>query len=298
MYFVYFIVFFLIFSPLNAADKTTSLSVVEKVERNLIYSSEVEKPNTTDAVIIKKGAWTQDDIKKLEDADPEEKKIETKVKKTKNDTTVLAIKRKAYDAMSVGQYEIAVSLYKKALAINKNDVYSTLGLATAYQYLGQYMQAKPLYLKVLETFPTDQQVMSNLLAIVSDETPYEAVYLLSNIADRNLNSPLIQAQTSNAYSKIKNYDKAIEYIKRAIESDDSNIEYKFNLAVLYDLNQEYSKARSAYNELIALYNVGDSSNTISLDEIQNRINAIDVILLNQKSDNDSSKTNEVEKTKK
>lgn len=280
MIFVYIAVFFLVFSPVKAEDDASPLSIVEKVERNLIYSNEIERQNNTEGIIIKKGAWNQEEAQKFEESQATSKKINAEVKKTKNDSNVLALKRKAYDAITIGQYEVAVELYKQALKINKDDIYSTLGLATAYQYLGQYVQAKPLYLKVLEVFPADQQVMSNLLAIVSIETPYEAVYLLSSMADRNLSSPLIQAQTSIAYSKIKNYDKAIEYIKRAIEIDGMNLEYRYNLAVLYDLNQNYSQARVVYNELINLGSTRSSGENFNLpiDEIKDRIVAINAII--------------------
>ena len=264
-----FCLFLLVSVCAYATEEGSSLDVVEQVEKNLIYSKEVIKPEKSD-IIIKKGGWDEDDTKKLEEANnPENKKIKTEVNKSTDDTRILALKRKAFDAINVKQYEIAVKLYKDVLKIDKNDVYAKLGLATAYQYLGQYKQAKPLYLEVMEVFPTDQQVMANLLAIVSNETPYEAVYLLSNIADRNLTSPLIQAQTSIAYSKIENYKKAIEYLNRAIELDEDNLEYRYNLAVLYDLNKNYSQAKNMYKTLLSMGDI-DKYN-LPVKDIQDRI---------------------------
>ncbi len=265
----FFCLFLLVSVCAYSTEEGSSLDVVEQVEKNLIYSKEVIKPEKSD-IIIKKGGWDEDDTKKLEEANnPENKKIKTEVNKSTDDTRILALKRKAFDAINVKQYEIAVKLYKDVLKIDKNDVYAKLGLATAYQYLGQYKQAKPLYLEVMEVFPTDQQVMANLLAIVSNETPYEAVYLLSNIADRNLTSPLIQAQTSIAYSKIENYKKAIEYLNRAIELDEDNLEYRYNLAVLYDLNKNYSQAKNMYKALLSMGDI-DKYN-LPVKDIQDRI---------------------------
>lgn len=264
-----FYLFLLVSVYAYATEEGSSLGVVEQVEKNLIYSKEVIKPEKSD-IIIKKGGWDEDDTKKIEEANnPENKKIKTEVNKSTDDTRILALKRKAFDAINVKQYEIAVKLYKDVLKIDKNDIYAKLGLATAYQYLGQYKQAKPLYLEVMEVFPTDQQVMANLLAIVSNETPYEAVYLLSNIADRNLTSPLIQAQTSIAYSKIENYKKAIEYLTRAIELDEDNLEYRYNLAVLHDLNKNYSQAKNMYKSLLSMGDI-DKYN-LPIKDIQDRI---------------------------
>lgn len=255
-----------------AAEENSSLDVVEQVEKNLIYSKEVLKPEKAD-IIIKKGGWDEQDTKKLEETNVETaKKINAATTKSEDDTRILALKRKAYDAINVGQYEIAVELYKDALKQNADDVYAKLGLATAYQYLGEYPQAKPLYIEVMKVFPTDQQVMANLLAIISNETPYEAVYLLSSIADKNLTSPLIQAQTSIAYSKIENYSKAIEYIKRAIDLDSNNLEYQYNLAVLYDLNKNYSEARMLYKDLLASGNI-DNFN-LPIKNIKDRLDVL------------------------
>lgn len=271
---VYFLFFslFVAFSS-YAAEKNSPLDVVEQVEKNLIYSKEVLKPENAD-IVIKKGGWDEQDTKTLEGTDVQSaKKINATTTKSTDDTRILALKRKAFDAINIGQYEIAVELYKDALKQNKDDVYAKLGLATAYQYLGEYIQAKPLYIEVMEVYPTDQQVMANLLAIISNETPYEAVYLLSSIADRNLTSPLIQAQTSIAYSRIQNYSKAIEYIKRAIELDSNNLEYQYNLAVLYDLNKNYPEAKNLYKGLLASSKI-DSFN-LPVKDIRNRLNVLE-----------------------
>ena len=275
-YFIlYFFAFLTIFAFPSYSNEINTLDVVEKVEKNLIYSKEVLKQDKSNDIVIKKGGWTQEDTKDIEKSNLQKKKVSANIKKTKEDKTLIALKRKAFDAINVGQYEIAAQLYKNVLQINKNDIYATLGLATAYQYLGQYVQAKPLYLKVLEAFPTDQQVMANLLAIITDETPYEAVYLLSNIADKNTTSPLIQAQASIAYSKVKNYKKAIEYIKKAIELDQNNLEYKYNLAVLYDLDKNYNQAKFLYNELLVFYSSNPEVNyNLPLNEIQERVNVL------------------------
>lgn len=267
---------FLSFSSVaSATEKNSSLDVVEKVEKNLIYSKEVQKQNNPEDVVIKKGGWTQDDTDALENTKSQSSKMSGEVKKTKEDKRVIALKRKAFDAINVGQYEIAVELYKDVLKLDKNDVYATLGLATAYQYLGQYVQAKSLYISVMEVFPTDQQVMANLLAIITDETPYEAIYLLSNIADKNINSPLLQAQASIAYTKVKNYKKAIEYINRAIELDQNNLEYRYNLAVLYDLDENYDRAKFLYNDLLTYYSANpESEYKLPIREIQERADTL------------------------
>ena len=248
------------------AEDNKSLDVVKKVEENLIYSKEVAKPEDVGDVVIKKGGWNSQDTTVLEDITANKGKtaISSEVKETKEDKEAIAMKRKAFDAISFNQYEIAVQIYKNILEKNKNDAYANLGLATAYQYLGQYTQAKPLFL----------QATKNLLSIVIDESPYEAVYLLSSIADKNKTSPLFQAQASLAYTRVKNYNKAIEYIEKAIELDNKNLEYKYNLAVLYDLKGDNKRARFLYNDLLSYPINPDSDYILPRTEIQARMNEL------------------------
>ena len=262
------------------ADEDTTLNVVQQVEKNLLYSKEIVKDDEASNILIQKGGWSQDDTNNIESTtysqqQDQKKKIDITIKETKEDKRIIALKRKAFNAMSIGQYEVAVYLYKQVLKQNQNDMYAMLGLATAYQYLGQYVQAKPLYLKVLEAFPQDQQIMANVLSIIINETPYESTYLVSNIAEQNTNSPLIQAQAGMAYARVKNYQQAINYLRRAVELDQNNIEYKYNLAVLYDLNGNYEQAKFLYNELISFYSTNaDASYNLPLAEIQNRLNTL------------------------
>jgi tetratricopeptide (TPR) repeat protein len=130
-------------------------------------------------------------------------------------------------------------------------------------------------MKVLSVFPDDQQVMVNLLSIVTDESPYEAVYLISNIADKNPNSSVLQAQTSVAFAKVNNYSKGIEYIKKALMLDTDNIEYQYNLAVLYDMNKEYMSAAALYKDLLGQNIQGLSKDfKLPVENIQARINFI------------------------
>ena len=242
---------FIVPNIIYGTEQGSALNIAEQVEKNLIYSKEIIR-NPEDDIIINRGKW---DKQMLEEADniSQDKKIEVKAQKVKEDKRLTALKQKAYDAINIGQYEIAVKLYKQVLEKDRKDTYAILGLATAYQYLGDYLQAKPLFLDIIDKFPDDQQIMANLLNIMIQESPYEAVYLISNIADKNTNSHLFQAQASLAYTKIKNYDKAIDYIEKALSLDNNNVEYKYNLAVLYDLTGNLTQAKNLYTDVLDYY---------------------------------------------
>jgi len=149
-----------------------------------------------------------------------------------------------------GQIEAAINFYKRALKQNPNNSYSLFGLASAYQKLGQYRQAKPIYLKLLEVFPGNEQVIANLLSIITEETPYDSVPLLQAMAERHPNSAFINAQASVAFNNIGDYNNGIKYLNRAIKLDRGNVQYQYNLAVLYDRMGRNDDAIRMYNEII------------------------------------------------
>lgn len=180
----------------------------------------------------------------------------------------------AYNLALIGQYEAAIELYKQVLAAEPENVYSKFSLAVVYQKISQFSQAKSLYYELLKSDPSNkEEVIGNLLAILIEESPKDAVYLLSRLAIQNPNSPYILAQTANAYDKMKNYNQAINFLKKAIFLDPDNFNYKYNLSIIYDKTAQYEKALELYNEVAKNY-PDDSNQSVSLDQIQKRIKFI------------------------
>jgi Flp pilus assembly protein TadD len=270
---------FAVFFSINtyAKDNISSINIIEQIQKNLIYNKDVQKKPAGDSITIQKGGWTAKDTKELETAT--EKKMTASINVTKDDKRIITLKRQAYGAMQIGQTEIAINLYRDILKQKKDDNYAKLGLAIAYQQLGEYKQAKPLYLELLNKFPKDEQIVSNLLSIVIEETPYEATYLLSSLAQQNPTSPLIQAQTSLAYGNIAEYDKAIVYLKKSMDLDPQNIQYRYNLAVLYDLANRPNEAHHLYKQVTTEAKIDKTKmSQIPYGQIQDRIATIEKFL--------------------
>jgi len=254
------------------SNKKSSLNIIQQVEQNLMYNKEIKKQQPGEAIIIKKGGWKAEE---LDEETDEESEMQAEISTSEIDERNMTLNRKAYDAVQLNQTEIAVEFYKQILEQDKTNSHAMLGLATSYHQLGQYRQAKPLYMKLLETYPGDEQIIANLLAIVTEETPYESVYLLESLAEKNPNSPLIQAQTSIAYSNIKKYDQATKYLKKALILDSTNMHYRYNLAVLYDLQEKYSQASRIYKSVLSYASENDLINQIPYKEIRKRIEYIE-----------------------
>lgn len=235
----------------NYGNNSNNLSLINKIEQNLMYNS--ENLSSKAKLDIKKGEWTKDDLVETKTTKFEitrtSKKIEAESKEIEKNTKISNLRDLAYEAVKFKEYEIAVKLCKEILQLNKKDNFTKLSLATSYHMLGQYMQAKPLYIELLPVFPNSEQLVSNLLSIIIQESPYEAIYLLPSLAAKYNESATIQAQTSIAFSTVERYEDAIKYIQKAINLDEDNVEYKYNLAVLYDLTKKYEQAYALYKEL-------------------------------------------------
>ena len=179
----------------------------------------------------------------------------------------------AYNISLVGQDEVAIELYKQVIKSEPENSYAKFSLAVLYQKLGQLSQAKNIYYDLLKDNPSNkEEIVGNILAILIEESPRDAIYLLSRLAVQNPQSSYILAQTANAYDRMKSYDQAVNFLKKAIKIDGDNVDYKYNLAVIYDKTSQYEKALELYTEVAKNYANEDDS--FSLEQIENRISVI------------------------
>ena len=253
-----------------------NLNLIGKIEQNLLYNTSGQQKQKKDKIEIKKGGWSKEDLMevkkdvKFKITTKSSNNIDLNVKESEKSNKITALKEKAYEAVNLKEYEIAIKLYKEILKLDNKDNFTKLSLATTYHILGQYSQAKPLYIELLPIFPNSEQLISNLLSIIIQESPYEAIYLLPSLAKKYANSAVIQAQTSVAFSSVERYKDAIQYIQKAIYLDNENIEYKYNLAVLYDITKQYDKAYKMYKNIYEK-SKNEGVNIISITKIEERL---------------------------
>jgi Flp pilus assembly protein TadD len=251
-------------NPVKNTNYNDSLFIANKVERNLTTRKKVKKNN--DAFIkIKKGAWDDEDTIEVEHKEFEIKKVSKKQDGesvlTNDAKEIKSMKDKAYLAIQNNDHEAAIVYYKKILEKDAEDNFAKLSLATTYHTIGQYKQAKPLYLELVDVFPQSEQLVSNLLSIMIQESPHEAVYLIPGIAERHQDSAIIQAQMGVAFANVEKYPEAIKYMQKALSISPYDLDFKYNLALFYDLNKNYKEAKTLYNEILSSDILGDNVRT-------------------------------------
>jgi tetratricopeptide (TPR) repeat protein len=179
----------------------------------------------------------------------------------------------AYNAYEVDQYEVAIQLYKQVINAEPDNYNAKFALAITYQQMGQLTQAKNIYHDLLKSdFDKKDEIISNLLTILIEESPRDAVYVLTRLLKQNPQSPIILAQSAIAYEKLKDYEKAVTALQTAVSLDQGNIIYKYNLAVIYDKISQYEKALDLYSAVMK--NNSEESREIPMDQVKKRIEFI------------------------
>ena len=251
-------------SEIYAKDSVSTSDAMEEIEKALISSGQKSKLRKTTAEL----AVDRADV----EVDPDAPKLEIVAAEPKTNLKNADKSKLAYNAMVIGQYEVAIELYKKILVSEPKNQYVQFSLAFCYHKLGQYKQAKNLYYQLLKSdYEEKEEVVGNLLELIVEESPTDAVYMLAKLTSQSPNSSYILARSAMSYDKLKKSDQAILLLSRAIALDPSKIEYKFNLAVIYDKAGDYGKALKLYMEVINSYtDNGDIDDSVPIVQVRQR----------------------------
>lgn len=153
-------------------------------------------------------------------------------------------------ALSVGQYESAIAIYKRVLKRNKNDRDGLFGLATAYHKAGDRKKARVEYAKLMKIYPDFEDGINNFISLASSEAPEHALEELKQLQKSNPKFPAIFAQKGLIYSKLGDKKQAIKNMAYALKLNPQDNSYKYNLAVLLDEVNKPDLASQLYKELI------------------------------------------------
>lgn len=258
----------------------SSTDVIKEIEKTLLFDKESRQKinfykkdqsvkETKSDYVLQAGDNQNDEFGRSES-----KGIKIVVVDSKLENLDLREKEKlAYNAVLISQYEVAVELYKQIIAREPNNNYSKFALAVVYQRMGQLSQAKKLYRNLLQNNPSNrEEIVGNLLAIIIEESPRDALYLLSRLTTQSPKSSYILAQASIVYDRLKDYENASLLLERAISLDPNNVAYKYNLAIIYDKLERTNRALELYSEVVRQYD--DESQVVSIEQVRQRIKTI------------------------
>lgn len=180
---------------------------------------------------------------------------------------------RAYSALMGGDTDTAIQTYKNILGAQPTNQDALFGLAATYHRLGNLDKARPLYGELLKLNPNHREGLNNFLALISDESPQEALAELERLEQRNPDFSPIPAQQAIVLDKLGYVQESRAKMLRAIDLAPDNLTYKYNLAVMSDRNGNYADAGALYRLLIDA-SLHGANIPAPLADLQKRLNFI------------------------
>lgn len=180
---------------------------------------------------------------------------------------------RAYTALMGGDTSTAIQVYKDILSTEPGSQDALFGLAATYHRLGESDKARPLYGALLKVNPNHREGLNNFLALISDESPQEALAELERLEQRNPDFSPIPAQQALVLDKLGYVEESRTKMLRAIQLAPDNLTYKYNLAVMSDRNGQVADASALYRILIEA-SLRGAKTPAPLEDMQKRLNFI------------------------
>ena len=168
----------------------------------------------------------------------------------------------------------AIVQFQAVLKSDPNDLNSALWLARLYRFENQHSEAERVLRGILQHDAENGPALEQLSQLLIDGgRAQEAVKLLSEAAGDS-SSPEVFDLLGDAYSQSKNYAKAEEAYRKAIEADPDDPGHIHGLAQTLLSEEKYAEAVEQFKRLTEL-EPGTSENFLRMAELYRRLGKFD-----------------------
>jgi tetratricopeptide (TPR) repeat protein len=145
--------------------------------------------------------------------------------------------------------EKAIEQFHEILKIQPDDVYSALWLARLYRFENKHTEAETVLRGLLARDSSNGPALEQLSQLLMDEgRSQEAVKLLSDAAGES-SSPEVYDLLGDAYSQAKDYPKAEDAYRKAVEEDPDDPGHLHGLAQALMAEDKYADALEQFKRL-------------------------------------------------
>lgn len=142
-------------------------------------------------------------------------------------------------------YDFAIKCFNKLKEIEPQNPKVYMNLAAFYQGKGESQKAKEILEEGYNKNTGDPQMSYYIARFYIEENPSKAEEIAKNSINKEL-TPELKAKfyeiLGEIYTNKENYEEAGKYFKEAYKSDSSNINYLFNIALLYFFLKKYDES--------------------------------------------------------
>src|SRR5271163_4816933 len=170
--------------------------------------------------------------------------------------------------------EKAIAQFQEILKIQPDDVYSGLWLARLYRFENKHSEAETVLRGLLARDPGNGPALEQLSQLLMDEgRSQEAVTLLSDAAG-NSSSPEVYDLLGDAYSQSKEYAKAEDAYRKAVEEDPDDPGHLHGLAQALMAQDKYAEALEQFKRLTEI-EPSTSENFLRMAQLDRRLGKFD-----------------------
>ncbi|HXA56542.1 MAG TPA: tetratricopeptide repeat protein [Candidatus Acidoferrum sp.] len=168
------------------------------------------------------------------------------------------------------QVQKATSEWQAILKIAPDDPEAGLWLSRLYRAQNRPDDAEKVLRNVLQKSPDDGDALEQLSQLLIDEgRSQEAIALLAQVADQ-FSSPAVYDLLGDAYSQAKQYPKAEDAYKKAVDMDPEDPGHRHGLADTLLTENKYSDALEQYKKLAQL-EPGTSENYLRMSQLYRQL---------------------------
>ncbi len=165
----------------------------------------------------------------------------------------------AYAALQAGNAEAAMDLYMDVLIEEPDNQFALFGLASTLQRMGWLGEARATYEELLAIDPNNRGALTNMMALIAQEAPDQALANLQRLYEINPGFSPIPAQIGLLYADIGDYGEAVRNLSLAIDMEPDNMNYVYNLAIIHDRLGQHTEAQALYERVIEFSEYRDVS---------------------------------------
>jgi tetratricopeptide (TPR) repeat protein len=168
----------------------------------------------------------------------------------------------------------AVEQFQAILKLQPDDMNSALWLARLYRFENQHAEAESVLRGILKRDPDNGPALEQLSQILIDEgRSQDAIELLSQAAGSS-SSPEIYDLLGNAYTEAKDYAKAEEAYRKAVEEDPDDSGHLHGLAQTLLSEDKLAEALEQFTKLSEL-EPGTAENYLRMAQLYRRLGKFD-----------------------
>ena len=166
------------------------------------------------------------------------------------------------------------SSFEAILKLQPDDSYSALWLARLYRFENQHDASEKVLRGILQHEPDNGQALEQLSQLLIDEgRSQEAVNLLSQAAGDS-SSPDLYDLLGDAYSQQKDYAKAEDSYRKAVEEEPEEASHRHGLGQALIAQDKYAEALEQFKKLSEL-EPGTADNYLRMAELYRRLGQFD-----------------------